>query len=138
MNDQENKVSEPKRRGGVPSRDELYRKVANKALVAIDVIVEIMETGGGRMAATKLGAAKIILNKALPDLRAEEISGKDGQQLTVNLIRDYIAQTRGNVPSPDTSSPGSEPIQGPDMAPESKKDNYITGEDGDRVPQPVH
>ena len=134
MNDKENPVSNPKRGGGVPSRDQLYRKIANKALIAIDVIVEIMETGGGRMAATKLGAAKIILNKALPDLRAEEISGKDGQQLTINLVSDYITSIRRNVSSPDGGAEGSIKIQSSDMAPEGKKDIDITGEDGNRVP----
>lgn len=134
MNDEKQTVSEPKRKGGVPSRDELYRKVANKALSAIDVIVEIMEKGGGPKASNMLGAAKLILNKALPDLRAEEISGKDGQLLTINLVSDYITSIRRNVSTPDGGAEGSIKIQGSDMASESSKDINITGEDGTRVP----
>lgn len=80
------KVSEHKRRGGVPSRDELYRKVANKASETIDVVYEILQSGGGKTGAVRLGAAKLLLNKVLPDLRMTELTGDTQRPIGVVIL----------------------------------------------------
>ena len=80
------------RKGGVPSRDELYRKVAMKALKAIEVLADIMETGGDNKAAMKIGAARTLLNKALPDLRSSEFSNLPNTEFLIKIVNE-IPQT---------------------------------------------
>lgn len=117
----------------MPSRDALYRKVANHALEAIDTIVGEMKAPT-KMASVKIGAAKVILNKALPDLKATELTGKDGAAFTVQLIKQWLHTPRENpvdVPPSSGSSERQDKVQGADMAPQGKKDVNSTGKSGD-------
>jgi hypothetical protein len=93
-------VSEHKRRGGVPSRDELYRKVANHAIGAINVLVEEM-TKPTKMSGARVAAARTLLSKALPDLKAVEVAGDSARPLFVKLDDNpsISTQTSGSVES---------------------------------------
>lgn len=70
--------------GKTPSRDMLYSEVAKYAPRAIEVLVDIMENGDNSNA--KTGAAKAILAKAIPDLKAMEVYGKDGEKFEALVV----------------------------------------------------
>jgi len=130
MNDEEKTKGEIKE-GGIKSRSQLYAMFSPHAELAIETLVKACSNGNPSV---RVGAAKTILAKLVPDLKSTEITGQDGQQFTINIIRDYFTKARGNVSPSDTSSQGSEPIQGSGVAPQSSQDIDITGEDGNRVP----
>ncbi len=62
-------------RGGVISRSQLYSVASAHSREAIDTLVDLMRTC--RVPSIKLGAAKALLDKCLPDLRAEELSASN-------------------------------------------------------------
>ena len=102
MNERKKRVSGKKR--GVPSRDELYRKVAGKVPEAINYVVGVMK-GTRRANSVRLGAAKLLINKALPDLKVQEITGEGGGPIDVRVIKDYISEP-SNINA--TSATGAE------------------------------
>lgn len=130
MNEENNQNGEI-RKGGIKSRSQLYAMFVPHAEEAVKTLVEALHKGNP---AVRVGAAKTILAKLVPDIKATELSGPDGQQFTINLIRDYLTKDRGDVLTPNNGSQGSIEVQGPNMAPESEKDINITREDGTGVP----
>lgn len=77
-------MSNEPRPGQTPSRNVLYSYAASFAREAVDVLVEQMRHGDNSNART--GAAKTLLAKAIPDLRAMEISGKEGKDIRFIVI----------------------------------------------------
>lgn len=71
-------------RGGVMSRDKLYAVAAQYAPRAIEVLQELMDEQ--YQPSVRVSAAKTLLAKALPDIKAMEISGKDGEPLKVLFV----------------------------------------------------
>jgi hypothetical protein len=130
MNDEEKNNVETKT-GGIKSRQQLYAMFSPHAELAIETLVKACSNGNPSV---RVGAAKTILAKLVPDLKSTEITGQDGQQFTINIIRDYFTKARGNVSPSDSSIEGSEQVQSSGMAQTSEKDIDITGEDGNRVP----
>jgi len=63
-----------------------------------------------------------------------ELTGKDGEKLTINILGDYLTKAKRNVSTPNAGIERPEPIQGIDLAQKSEKDIDITREDGHRVP----
>ena len=90
----------------------------------LDVLFELLKSRNDSVA---VSAAKTLLNKILPDKRAIEVTGKDGQPLTINVKLDmaggYIPQLGGIITASAASSAGSPQVQDTDLAQESKKDN---------------
>ena len=76
---------------GVPTRDILYSEAAKWAPRAIEILVEIMERGDGDNA--RMGAAKTILAKAIPDLKALEVTGEQRGPLIIKILEDKTEQT---------------------------------------------
>lgn len=85
--------NEPKK-GGSPSRDMLYSEAAALAPKAIKRLEELL---GHKNENVALGAVKIILAKAIPDLKAMEITGQDGQPLR------FVVVTEGGIHAGTTS-----------------------------------
>ena len=83
-------VSNQKRGGGVPSRDALYRRIAGHANDCIDYLVGIMN-GTVTANPVRMGAAKILLNKVIPDIKVTELQGNMDKPLGVVLLptKDY-------------------------------------------------
>jgi len=67
------------------SKNAAYQKAASYFKEALDTCVQVMRNSNNDNA--KLGAARTIINKVLPDLKASEISGKDGKELILRLIQ---------------------------------------------------
>lgn len=78
--------SQEKRKGGVPSKQKLYQLAAAHAEESIKTLIEIVRNGDSD--SNKIGAAKILLSKCIPDLKSAELSGKDGEVLTFIIKRD--------------------------------------------------
>lgn len=66
--------------GGPKPREMLYAEAASHAQRAIEILVDIMENGDSD--SNRVGAAKTILAKAIPDLKAMELTG----QLDANVL----------------------------------------------------
>lgn len=77
-------MSDEVKTGGVMSREKLYAKCAQYAPKAIEVLQELM--GEKYQPSVRMGAAKVLLAKAIPDLKAMEITGQDGQPFKVIVV----------------------------------------------------
>lgn len=73
-----------RRKGGNLSKSVIYNKVSRHAPDAIDVLVKEMKEGDNSNA--RVAAAKVILSKCIPDLKAVEVKDKDGNRLNVIVI----------------------------------------------------
>ena len=71
------------RKGGVVSKQRLYQMTAAHAKLAIQTLVDAMVKGENY--ATKVGAAKSILAKCIPDLKATEVTGGGGVPLQITF-----------------------------------------------------
>jgi len=75
----------PEKKGTKPvSKQALYSKASSHALEAIEVLVREMQHGDNSNART--GAARALLNKCVPDLKSQELSGKDGEKLPFTIV----------------------------------------------------
>lgn len=77
------KTSDSKHPGPM-NRTGLYAYASKYTKEAIDVLVEMMRTTKNE--SLKLGAAKALLDKNLPDLKATEITGEDHGPLLIKII----------------------------------------------------
>lgn len=66
--------------GGVPNRGSLYAVVAAHSKEAIKTLYDLMKNSNND--GIRLGAAKALLNKALPDLKQNDISEEDDSTTT--------------------------------------------------------
>lgn len=111
--------------GKTPPRDFLYSQAAAHAPRAIEVLVEIMNKGDNDNA--RMGAAKSILAKAIPDLKAVEVTGANGDAIQLKYLIDlnggYIPQLAVINASSGASAEGSTQVQGTGLAQESTQDN---------------
>jgi hypothetical protein len=69
---------------GRVSRNALYMKASSYAIEAIEVLVDTMRNGDNSSA--KTGAAKTILNKCLPDLKAIEYKDEEGNTVPFTVV----------------------------------------------------
>ncbi len=65
-----NDTSHQAKTGGVPNRGSLYAVAAAHSKEAIETLYDLMKNSQNE--GIRLGAAKAILNKTIPDLRASE------------------------------------------------------------------
>ena len=65
------------------SKIALYNKAKYHAPRAIEVLAEAMEKGESY--AVRVGAAKVLLAKCIPDLKATEFKGSDGSPLQITF-----------------------------------------------------
>lgn len=127
-------VNEPKK-GGPPPRSGFYSLVSQYTEEAINKIVDIMRNS--RNESLKFAAARSIIDKTIADVKAVELTGANGEPLTVSIKLDlaggYIPRVRVsemesvNAP-PAGSNTGPPQIQSPGLAPQSPKDdNSLNG-----------
>ena len=124
MNDKR-KIHQAKKQGP-PNQGSLQAYIQNFTLEAIDALVEILRTT--RNESLKMGAAKVIIDKSIADIKAIELSGKDGSPIRVQLINDYLS-TSGVIVSPSKgSSTGQNKVQDAGLASESEENIDSPGE----------
>lgn len=110
--------------GGVPNKGSLQAYLHNFTKESIDEIVKIMRTS--RQESLRFAAARAILDKTIPDMKAVEVTGKDGEPIKLSVIagNGFIPQLAA-IEATSTGGaiqPSSE-VQGVDLAPESMEDN---------------
>lgn len=66
------------KQGGVPSRIGLYAHASKYTVEAIDILYSLMTTS--RNEGIKLGAARTLMDKCLPDLKAMDITTQERPQ----------------------------------------------------------
>jgi len=125
---------------GPPSRQELYGMLIKTAPTAIKVISRAAR--GKRwnskiINSVQLGAAKMILNRCLPELKAMEVSGSEGGPIQVNVVSNYITNVTSTFEPSEGSVEGSDTVQGSGVAPQGEKDDNSAGEDPSGSLQPA-
>lgn len=83
----EDKQSSELRKGGVPSRRAMTLKYLGYSEEALEVLVETMRNKTAQDTA-RLAAARAILDKVIPDMKAVELSGEDSAGLVFKLVID--------------------------------------------------
>ena len=120
-------------RGGTPSQSVMYQKIASRADEIVDELFELLHSRNENI---RMGAAKVLANKIIPDRKAVEVSGENGGPIKVNIIRDYLSESVADAAS-ERSLAGQVEIQSVGVAPESKENINSTGEDSVRSVQPA-
>ena len=121
----EKKIHEAKKQGP-PNQGSLQAYIQNFTLEAIDALVNILRTT--RNESLKMGAAKVIIDKSIADIKAIELSGKNGSPITIQLINDYLSTTGVVIPPPKGSSTGQNTLQSSSVAQTSTKNIDSPGE----------
>lgn len=78
-----NKNQEAKK-GGAPNKGSLQAYIQNFTKEAIDAVIEIMRTS--RNEALRFGAAKLVIDKSIADIRAVELTGENNGPITIKII----------------------------------------------------
>lgn len=86
-----------------PARTNLYAQISRHAPRAIEELVKLLDS---RNESIRLGAINKILDKAIPDLKAMEVTGKDGGPIKLTIIggADYVSYTGKTTPAPAEGS----------------------------------
>ncbi len=128
MADELNAQPDAPRHPGNPSRKILYATAAKYAPEAIEVLLELMRSGDND--SVKLGAAKTILSKSIPDLHAQEITGEGGGPVKVQVVtygeHDPLSlqfRSQDAEPASVTGLGGQSPISGAELASKGEEDN---------------
>ena len=77
--------------GGVVSRQTLYQVASKYSKEAIETLYDLMLHGSQE--GVRLGAARALLDKALPDVKSVEITGEDHGPLLIKIIEDTRTNT---------------------------------------------
>lgn len=67
-----------------PTRDNLYSRIAKHVPEAIEKAVQLLQSNNE---AIRLGAIKFLVDKALPDLKAVEVTGDNGP-IQIRIVKD--------------------------------------------------
>jgi len=87
MTEQTPPLPETKPQYGPVPRNVAYQKAATYIIEALNTAVDIMRNSKNDNA--RLGAVRLIADKVLPDLKAQEHSFEEGSnQLTIKIVRD--------------------------------------------------
>jgi hypothetical protein len=99
-------------KGGTPSKNKIYARIAAHADEIIDSLLELAKSKNENI---KLGALKVLANKIIPDLKALEVKDDKGNTLNVIVIPAELMNKYGIAVQtpPDTigSGDGSDEIQ---------------------------
>ena len=115
------------KKGSTPNQGTLQSYIQNFTLEAIDAIVVILRTTKNEN--LRMGAAKIIIDKSIADVKAIELSGKNGEPININIVNDYLSSSGWASTAPATSPERPDEVQGAGVAPESKENIDSTGKD---------
>ena len=118
------------KRGGPVSKQGFYSLVSQYTEEAINKIVDIMRNS--RNESLKFAAARSIIDKTIADVKAVEVTGANGEPLSVSIKLDlaggYIPRVRvsemESIDAPPAgSNTGPPQIQSPSLASPGQKDN---------------
>ena len=113
---------------GTPNKGTLQSYIQNFTQEAIDVLVEIMRTS--RNENLKMGAAKVIIDKSIADLKAMEVTGQDGEPIKITVIGGgFVPESRFINAASTASTFSATTVQSDSLAPESPQDNNSDNRD---------
>lgn len=121
---EEKSIQEVKKEPGTPNRAHLQSYIQNFTREAIDAIVQVMRTT--RNENLRMGAAKVIIDKSIADIKAMEITGENGEpiKLIINAGNGFIPSTVSlNATSSGSYLTGQPQIQSYGVASQSAQDN---------------
>ena len=74
------------KKGGVVSRQTLYQVASKYSKEAIETLYDLMKNGNQE--SVRMGAAKALLDKALPDLKTTEFTGENGGDIVIKIVEE--------------------------------------------------
>lgn len=92
-------------KGGIPSKQRIYQKAAAYAIEAIETLAKAMREADNDNA--RVGAAKVLLAKCIPDLKATELTGEGGNEILIKIL-DYANSNKHYTPAETTTSTSDE------------------------------
>jgi hypothetical protein len=99
-NNMSDQVTHADRSGGKQISNRALQEMARPyAKAALETVFRLLTEGDNDN--VKLGAAKIILSKVLPDLKATELTGAGGSSFTINVIEDTTLKDANESPAGD-------------------------------------
>jgi hypothetical protein len=91
---------------GPISRQVAYSKASSHFKDALDTVIDVMKNSKNDNA--RLGAANTIIDKVVPDLKATEFTGENGNEILIKIL-DYAKHTdQHNTPVETTGSTDKE------------------------------
>lgn len=110
-------------KGGTPNKATLQSYIQNFTREAIDGMVEIMRNSKNPQ--LKFAATKLIIDKAIPDVKAIEVTGQNGEPIKLNIIAgaDFSQFKSSTASSEGSTTYGPTQVQDSGMASTSEKDN---------------
>ena len=113
---------------GTPNKGTLQSYIQNFTQEAIDVLVEIMRTS--RNENLKMGAAKVIIDKSIADLKAMEVTGQDGEPIKITVIGGgFVPESRFIDAASTASTFSATTVQSDSLAPESTENDNSDNRD---------
>ena len=109
--------------GGTPNQKMHYQTVSAKGQKIFETMVALLDD---RNPLVRLGAAKALMNKILPDLKGIELTGEDGGPIRIRIISggDYLSAIGKSLTASTAGTTyGSPKVQGSNLAQKSKKDD---------------
>ena len=70
----------------MPNRSTLYSQIARAIPKAISTLIALLDSNNE---AIRMGAARDLINKALPDVKAMEITGENQGPIIIRIIEDH-------------------------------------------------
>ena len=114
--------SEPVK-GVTPNHVALYQKIAIHSDKIFEILLQLLDSRNENI---RLGAAKVLVNKILPDKKTVEVGGLNGEPIKFNIIfgNGYIPPNLQPTTTPEGNIvSGQPPIQNNSMASQGKKDD---------------
>ena len=106
----------------IPSQQGLYSKIAAHSDKILETLFELLDSRNENI---RMGAAKVLANKIIPDKRAIEVSGEGGDAIKIQIIsygdNDPLKLYTNSPNETGPQPPGQVPD--PQLAPEGPKDN---------------
>lgn len=82
---------------GTPNKGTLQSYLQNFTKEAIDEIVYVMRNS--RNENLRFGAAKVIVDKSIPDVKAVELTGENNGPILIKIVEEIVEETNGNKSS---------------------------------------
>lgn len=78
----EKKTSEANQAGGIVPQGAIYSKIATRYVEILETLFALLKD---EQASNRLGAAKVLINKIVPDLKALEVKGEITAKHLINI-----------------------------------------------------
>lgn len=86
MSKNKNSSNGKAKKGGVTPRSAIYAKISGKRNIILEALFELLNSKNDNV---KLGAAKVLLNKLIADLKAEEFNDPDENQVNIYIFTNH-------------------------------------------------